>query len=63
MAALGRCVVVQLKLKDQLCAARDKDVSSGNLRCVLHFKMKNICSEVKGMHLGLKYLYLLETGF
>lgn len=56
-------MVVQLKLKDQLCAARDKDVSSGNLRCVLHFKMKNICSEVKGMHLGLKYLYLLEIGF
>jgi len=41
----------------------DKDVSSGMLKDVLHFKLKSTCSEVKGLHLGLKYLYTLKVRF
>lgn len=38
-------------------------MSSGILKRVLHFKLKYTRGEVKGPHLGLKYLYPLEVGF
>lgn len=60
MVALGGCVVVQLNPQE---LPRGEGVSSGALERVLHLKLKSTCSEVKGLHEGLKYLYPLEAGF
>lgn len=53
-------MVVQLNPQE---LPRGEGVSSGAPEHVLHLKLKSTCSEVKGLHERLKYLYSLEVGF